>query len=623
MIKLSLKSNKINNNLVLKKYISIVSDINFNINNIKKNKYILKNIYKKYWFLISSLYDKNELITLYSRGMILYQNKINNFKDYIKVFKNNKEYIRLNNILFPICLNNRYGRFYEITNIFNKLLFLKISVNSVLTLYGINNTNIQNNTIILPTYFEKLCLEYKISKNFYNVYWYSHNVNKNLNKFNDLENTGANFLNEPNKNTKVSLCYFYTHSLYTNFLLFEESRTIINIKSIFYCLLHQEKEGTMIVTTNNIYLSKSSIDLIYLLHNLYENVYLIENNLLIKQMSYYIVCKNFKGLTDKQEKILRDILKEVNKIKILDKPRKIKLTDKIETEYIYNKFITNIFDWDNIDKDFLDKYTNFINKLEKKKDKEINDCISLLKFYEENEERNNIDVLKQFERQFYLRQVKAGIQWCKENNVEINPYYLTGQYLQDIDYKFYLETLFPPLSDVVLNNIQIDNMNLLTYKDISTITQDMLSKIKKDPQKLVITNINTGIGNNAIDFLINAGKVYCIEENPKFKNILENNLKTFKINDYQIVNHKKKKIKNLSLKTNCVFIMLSDSINPYIENYPLDIWLNIVYPDVQVVGLQLSKKYNINKLLDNVIYDNIDIQDISSYRYVLLSHKKK
>ena len=229
MLKNSLKKNNIFSN-----NINTSNNINKKID-IIKIKNLLKNVKNKYWYLIGSLYNKHDLITFNFMNMILNLYNVYNFilRDYKKISQEYTNVTRLNNILLPIPLYNHKKNYYLFIYLFNKLPFLKKSVDSVLTLYGVNKKNVENNIIIQPNYFEKVCLEYEVSKKFYNVYWYAHNIDKNLDKYNDLQNTNANLLNEPDINTKVDLCFYNTKALYHNFDLNEQSRCLNNINSIF------------------------------------------------------------------------------------------------------------------------------------------------------------------------------------------------------------------------------------------------------------------------------------------------------------------------------------------------------------------------------------------------------
>jgi predicted RNA methylase len=209
---------------------------------------------------------------------------------------------------------------------------------------------------------------------------------------------------------------------------------------------------------------------------------------------------------------------------------------------------------------------------------------------------------------------------------------------QIIDYDQELfNKFFPKDKNINFENLQLSNIGAYSISDPDTaqMISDIIKKYS-DKKNIIVTDANANMGGNSINFAQNFEKVNSVEIIKKHCEILENNLKTYKLldkvnivcEDYLDVmmglkqdvvffdppwgGPEYKKIRNLNLKL--------DEVNI------IDI-INEIKSITEMVVLRVPFNFDILGLLRRVNYENVNIVKIYGrnkfIRFYIIVLKKK
>lgn len=431
--------------------------------------------------------------------------------------------------------------------------------------------------------------------------------------YNDISNFNTHL---KNNNYKIDNMYILTTPFYHNDRKSIRENIFIfqMLNSIIVTLLNMNKEGNLILFTH-IISNKTSIDYLYLLSNFFEDVYLYKDQGSLKSsFMLYIICNNFRGLNEDDNKKILDLLNNINKI---DHDCGYKLYPSIKSNIInyniqLNKnnnqikkdiFLSNLLnikmnnyiktEWFNTLKSFYKKYYNYYNKW----------MIFVSKVY------NKIkpDELIKYQLNYCL-------EFCINNKLPIK--------------KIYDKSIIN-----ILNNYNIKNELKSNYDN------DFLYNyiIKNKPKKILIVGINYGL---ELLFIIEALKKIKLKPeiyiNDYYQKIIWNNngIKLLKENNYI------KYITKITYKENSLFLplLLNNKKESYFDliftssfisndSILIDIYYNIkllnnninssiIYQDTLYNG-----KTNINNILFN--YKNLELQENNKLDFLNILKKKE
>jgi 23S rRNA U2552 (ribose-2'-O)-methylase RlmE/FtsJ len=156
---------------------------------------------------------------------------------------------------------------------------------------------------------------------------------------------------------------------------------------VSFCLCLQKINGYFILKVFDLF-SKTSIDILYLLSSLYKEVYILKPfSSRLANSEKYIVCKYYKGLTDK---IYNNLLLEYEK---LNEPNSI----------------SSIFDFE-IDYYFINKIEEFNAIFGQQQIENINQTLNLIVSKNKNDKLENLKKTN----------IQKSIIWCQKNNIFYN-----------------------------------------------------------------------------------------------------------------------------------------------------------------------------------------------------------
>ena len=156
---------------------------------------------------------------------------------------------------------------------------------------------------------------------------------------------------------------------------------------VSFCLCLQKINGYFILKVFDLF-SKTSIDILYLLSSLYKEVYILKPfSSRLANSEKYIVCKYYKGLTDK---IYNNLLLEYEK---LNEPNSI----------------SSIFDFE-IDYYFINKIEEFNAIFGQQQIENINQTLNLIVSKNKNDKLENLKKTN----------IQKSIIWCQKNNISYN-----------------------------------------------------------------------------------------------------------------------------------------------------------------------------------------------------------
>jgi predicted RNA methylase len=105
-------------------------------------------------------------------------------------------------------------------------------------------------------------------------------------------------------------------------------------------------------------------------------------------------------------------------------------------------------------------------------------------------------------------------------------------------YNFDYRSLFPPKNNVDMKKLRMTDIGLYSitpFRQANEITNEIIKRIDKNPEEIIITDANGCMGGNTISFAQVFGKVYSIEKNHLHYNILVNNVKTYGLDNVQVI----------------------------------------------------------------------------------------
>lgn len=107
--------------------------------------------------------------------------------------------------------------------------------------------------------------------------------------------------------------------------------------------------------------------------------------------------------------------------------------------------------------------------------------------------------------------------------------------LHNFDYRY----LFPAKNNVDMKKLRMTDIGLYSitpFRQANEITDEIIKRIDKKPEDIIITDANGCMGGNTISFAEVFGKVYSIEKNYLHYDILLNNVKVYGYNNVEVIN---------------------------------------------------------------------------------------
>lgn len=259
---------------------------------------------------------------------LIINDEFNHFYNYEKIIKimNPYEYL----------FSNIPGLKTSISKLKTKsLLFYDlVEINNLLDLFSYNQNSSLNNILNISPNYEDF--------NYYTELMINNNDNDNITSINKLDNDSCKIIN----NKKYNFIYYEEINNVDS-----DTKLYINgvIKILFVILNCQENDGNCLIKIDNIFY-KPIIEIIYLLTNIFEKVYIIKPNTSnIATSEKYIVCKKFisykitKINTTHIKNVKESDMKEDNLIEIINNlnnfnnPNIVSLLDKELPYYFLNK----------------------------------------------------------------------------------------------------------------------------------------------------------------------------------------------------------------------------------------------------------------------------------------------
>lgn len=405
------------------------------------------------------------------------------FRKYIESYNNKRQfdinYNKLYKDISPIPIGFKIGYLgrYDVYTIDILNYFPVNSSIAILKTIGPGEIN-ENNDLILYEDQEFILSNYNKNKvfSYYNYYDWGNNTKYNK----DIESKFDFYLTDTLKLPKKY------HNQYNNVIINEfsikkrkepdneEKSYEVRKKFILNAIKMLKKNGTMYLEFFIISLKKTFI-LIHSLNELFDNITFIRAKLYDNTLNGgYFIFQNYNG-------------------------KNLKLI------YSENKHLKAIISTvqDNITK----KFTTYLKKCKSIKIKNKNKYINY--------------------------QISIGIDWCNENNIEINKYYINKLYkLNNITY---LKKIFYP-AKINYKNLRLyyDTFYSITnYKDGVKISQ----KIKEIfPKCNTIIDACANVGGSTITFAHLFDKVISIEIDDKRFKLLLNNINTYKLKNVLSLN---------------------------------------------------------------------------------------
>lgn len=329
------------------------------------NYYILLPSKIKMSFTLDPIYDETPNPTI-SSSLI---NHLTHTHSQIQTIKSNLKKKKDSSFIFKLF--NSYNLLYE--NIpYHNYPISKIKCNSLLYYNLIELNNIINLNELLSSFNLNISLSCE-ENNLVMKYLDDNNISYNMDEMESLQDTLASY--NPTKS------YEYTNKI--DFIMFELDSAIYNktqtyitsvIYILYFTLLNQNVKGSLVIKISHIFY-KPLIDIIHILTNFYQKVYIVKPNI-ANHDERFVVCKYFNNydsisLINGLEDILCNIIIHNKKINaILSNPIPLYLENKIDESNIIIGFhaleccdeIINILKSKNIDEK-IDTYVRYsINK---------------------------------------------------------------------------------------------------------------------------------------------------------------------------------------------------------------------------------------------------------------------
>ncbi len=213
-----------------------------------------------------------------------------------------------------------------------------------------------------------------------------------------------------------------------------------------------------------------------------------------------------------------------------------------------------------------------------------------------------------------------------------------------------IKKIFPVIKpEEKMEGIKIDedSYNYITIKDIAdTISKIIcyhLIKMNINPRRVKIADYTAGVGGNVISFCKYFGRVYCIEIDKMRSEYLENNIKLYEYDNYEIINGDAIKFnEERMIKDNIDVIFIdppwggsiykySDNLRlklgeMYIEEIVVDIYNKFVNNNVnnmnnKIIVIKLPKNYDIEYFYNFIKTNNNKNNNYTIYSTLYIMNK--
>ena len=664
---------------------NVYNDIKHIIKDNKKVLYIsyiisMINKYSSITFLENLLIkinikDSDDLFNLKFNNKIKYyknDKKINDIKDLIKSNKSNKILIEYNNTNCNLSYNNNnvillnpfeYGLigfnwinelFYNnisLINSKNKLKICNIDIYfSDFPIETIDNNYIENIALIkaiselrknkgiinyINDIFDTFYLNNSyLNKNVNYINWYKDSLNFNLNRYysslklKDLLKIEKKYnliycnlqwkrkTEKVNKNSNIKESWFLREYQLLPSLLY----------TVIFSLLNLEKNGSLILKIYESH-NKSTQDLLVILKKYFKKVFIYRPKI-ISDAFYdkYIIYEKFNKNNKELIKELIKIKKEFDKndssfglnFNIKEKDRKTKIykeflpsfDSKLHTDYTIDSF--------------LDEKDNFYEELIKF-DKNIID--KWIKYFSglNNLNIKSVDKLNKIIKKNFENNLEDCIKYCKKYNLKINNEYLKNNNKE----RQSIAKCFPEIKGIDRYKIQFMDQSIYyisEYHNANFVNKiiENIFKNKKDIKNISVIDATSHIGGNTIPLGLNGFNVTAIEINENIYNLLNMNIKLYKLKIKTICKDFIKFIPKV--KHDVVFIDAPwggtsykklDKLELYLSNMSLVDITNKLKKKSKVIILKVPFNYDIQNFIKKNNFSRI-LQLFSLERYYLI-----
>lgn len=622
--------------------ISLKEYSDFNLNFVINSDLLMNDLHESLVIRkdeIAYLYDENwyALSSLYSRYTYLGFDQLSIFRK-----RNPEKYYSKYNIylndpnLIPVPVYPTFNiyNYYNLLALYKRFIRDKLFIcrNSLLITF-FNHKDIQNGIYNAPIEICDIINDYHKNVNYHNVFIPNFEIKQKINIYNYLSTVKLNNkiiaieklfeILDLERSKKMDIILIDMFFKQKSYLINQQLQINDFVKLIIFSILSQNKGGVLLIQT---YVASLPIyhELLYLISNLYKNVQLYKSDMHLKSYRINIIATNFLGIRNPE--IIFNLLFKIFGMgsNLLDKPKKVTIKDQTE-EYYQDKFIHKLFDWEiKMPDEWINKINNFFSDVIKIKTKEINDVKSLLIWWNTHSKEDQDN----FKNKMTKRNIDFAINWCKENNIEINPYYKTKEY-QITSVPDYILQQFPPKKDIDMTKLQYTDESLTkhtSYKEATQVSKLILSFLN-NPDKLELTEINPNLGESTIGFTEIFKKVNAIEISPVHCNILESNLKVYKV-DKKVQVYCQNYLKIMStLEQDIIYIRpdwgtSKNKIKIKINNRKLEYIINDLFTKANLIFVKLPINYDYDYFFETVIFkkSNIKIEKYPDYFIVILYH---
>ena len=630
--------------------IKLTSDI-LNIKNIFNY-----DILKKYYMITNSdillqiLSDEYQYLTC-NKYSTFFRSYVSNYTiknptkyNNILVIKNNNIYIN-DYILFPIAkyykfgINSSYYYFY-----LNIIKEFPINSNCVIVQtigpWEINNKELhlffelehlleQRNNCTVKTIF--ILISYGDDIN-YNKIIIDNDEKRNYIIINSDNNNNFNNINSfINKTDNIFVDFF---SLYSIKSCYTELATlpllILLYNKLLQCL---NINGNLYIQFKHFYIYKPSIQLLYLINELFSKIKILHNNIIFLHLGMIKFSNYKKNINNEFDNIINEYLKhDIYFGQHFSPKTKNILTNCKLLEKNTNKPNTDILIKSITKKKINENFINIFYKAYKKYNKKLSEIYKKIKYINTIiEENNKYKILKNINL-IINNNISKSIDYCNNNNIEINDIYK----IQKIpNSKEIIKIYFPKKKNINYNNLQLSIDSAYSISKPNDLIK--LSKLIKKNTPFIdyIIDGNSNIGIGTIIFSEYFKYVYAVEYNNITCDKLKQNINIYKLKNVTVLcddiiafmnNNKYLSSIKYNINNFCIFLDPPWSGYFYKIEKIIDLYLNninildlIINMNVKYIYIKVPFNYNFAKLYKS--FNNITITKFDGY-YIIYIIKK-
>lgn len=426
---------------------------------------------------------------------------------------------------------------------------------------------------------------------------------------------------------------------YPNILLREYQFNQLLTKIINLILIYQNVEGsvTLIIPEIN---NRVSIELIYLLSRYYKKIRFTTKAIEILTCGmcnqHIITCQFFKGI---QFEDINKLHKIIKKWSYIDHSNGFTLNITTPTvnyklknnkyypfnEYDHSNFVKSIFKWKTpIPEKFIEKI-NILNKYFKIRRNKIIKSQQYLK--------------KMNKKKLQHIQINYAINWCKQHDIDIDPYYIlywnttnnsNSEKIIKIS-KNRLRYFFPKIDGVSFIKLQVSNIgdySITPTQDSYKMARLLFESLPKFNKEYIITDATSGNAGNTIHFAHFFHKVNAVDISETHCKICQNNIKTYKLNNVNVIHANYLTIMN-QLEQDVVFLdppwggpnyKKYAKVPLYLGQRRLDNIVSDLFESkaAMIIGIKIPYNFDLTTFYEHVHYKYINIYNFKKCKLLIV-----